>query len=165
MLTTTQVRQFRRDGYLNGGRALDDAAVGTLADELDRVIAKGTAGFKAGEPRPVGGFLAKRGLFLVFLEVAVMGFLWTGDFPPKTIWLQVIWAIGWSMVAFAALSRLPMRAVGAVAVGIIAGHNLLDAVTPTQFGSTKWLWKILHHERMMVPFAQKRFIAAYPMLP
>jgi hypothetical protein len=53
MLTTTQVRQFRRDGYRNGGRALDDAAVGTLADELDRVIAKGTAGFKAGEPRPV----------------------------------------------------------------------------------------------------------------
>ena len=38
MLTTEQVEQFQRDGYLLGPRVLDEAQVATLREELQRVI-------------------------------------------------------------------------------------------------------------------------------
>ena len=39
MLTSEQVEQFNRNGFLNGGQILDDAQVETLRDELQRVLA------------------------------------------------------------------------------------------------------------------------------
>jgi uncharacterized membrane protein len=42
--------------------------------------------------------------------------------------LQVIWAIGVSMIVLAALIHLPLRAVAAVGSGIILLHNLGDYV-------------------------------------
>src|SRR5688500_19282438 len=53
MLDATQVSEFDRNGYLNGGRVLDDADVDELRDELDRVIARGKSGFAPDEPQPV----------------------------------------------------------------------------------------------------------------
>ena len=41
---------------------------------------------------------------------------------------MVIWALGWAMVALAALVWLPVPAVLAVGLAMIAGHNLLDGV-------------------------------------
>jgi phytanoyl-CoA hydroxylase len=38
MLTEAQVQQFKRDGYLKGGRVLGDDAVGVLQEEITRVI-------------------------------------------------------------------------------------------------------------------------------
>ena len=42
--------------------------------------------------------------------------------------LQVIWAIGWSMIGLAVLVFLPPRVVALIGIAIIAGHNLLDPV-------------------------------------
>src|SRR5690242_1683 len=53
MLSRAQVERFDRDGFLNGGRVVDDRELPQLADELDAIIAKGPDGFSAGEPRPV----------------------------------------------------------------------------------------------------------------
>ena len=39
-------------------------------------------------------FLWKRGLFLVVLELTVVGFGWSFSFTPQIIYLQVIWVIG-----------------------------------------------------------------------
>ncbi len=39
MLTSEQVEQFGRNGFLNGGKVLDDAQVETLCGELARVLA------------------------------------------------------------------------------------------------------------------------------
>src|SRR5687767_6720408 len=38
MLTAEQGAQFQADGFLNGGKVIDDAQVETLRDELTRVI-------------------------------------------------------------------------------------------------------------------------------
>ena len=46
-------------------------------------------------------FLFKRGLFLIGLELTLVNFAWTATFPPEVIYLQVIWAIGVSMLALA----------------------------------------------------------------
>jgi predicted small integral membrane protein len=48
----------------------------------------------ASGPRSATGFLFKRGLFLIALELGVISVAWTGRMPPPTIYLQVIWAIG-----------------------------------------------------------------------
>jgi phytanoyl-CoA hydroxylase len=39
MLTESQIQQFKRDGFLRGGRVITDAQVDVLRAELDRVIA------------------------------------------------------------------------------------------------------------------------------
>lgn len=51
-------------------------------------------------------FLLKRGLWLVLLELTVVDFAWSFS-VPLFFFLQVIWAIGWSMVALAGLVWLP----------------------------------------------------------
>ena len=53
MLTHEQAAEFHRNGFLNGGRVLDDAEVQELRDELKRVLDTGPEGFPEGGPRPV----------------------------------------------------------------------------------------------------------------
>ncbi len=53
MLTDSQVTEFHRNGFLNGGRILDDAGVQELRDELQRVLDTGPEGFPEDGPRPV----------------------------------------------------------------------------------------------------------------
>jgi uncharacterized membrane protein len=90
-------------------------------------------------------FLVTRGLWLVFLELTVVYMAWTfrlpGTGPPI---LGVIWAIGWSMVALAALVRLPLAVIGAVGLAMIAGHNLLDGIDPARWGELAAWWPVLH---------------------
>ena len=52
-LSSEQVSAFRRDGFLNAGRVLDDGELDALSQELDRIIAVGPDGFADGEPQPV----------------------------------------------------------------------------------------------------------------
>ena len=52
-LSPEQVSSFRRDGFLNAGRLLDDAELDELSAEVNRIIAVGPDGFAAGAPRPV----------------------------------------------------------------------------------------------------------------
>ncbi|WP_353409463.1 DUF1624 domain-containing protein [Pseudoteredinibacter isoporae] len=89
-------------------------------------------------------FLLKRGLFLMVLEVTVIGFAWTGQFPPEKLFLQVIWAIGVSMVALAALIHLPRLALATLAILIIGGHNLLDGVSFATDSGLYIPWAMLH---------------------
>src|SRR3954465_13498761 len=58
-------------------------------------------------------FLVTRGLWLVFVELVVLRvvIMFNFDFLGMAAFLQVIWAIGWSMIALAAIVHLPLRAV------------------------------------------------------
>ena len=72
-------------------------------------------------------FLLIRGLWLVLLELTVMRFAWTFNFDVMNYNLAgVLWMIGWSMVALAGLAWLPLNAIAAIGLAIIAGHNLID---------------------------------------
>jgi uncharacterized membrane protein len=95
----------------------------------------------------VSRFFLTRGLWLVLLEFTVIDFAW--GFVP---WVHagVIWVLGWSMVVMALIVRLPTRWIGALGLGMIATHNLLDRIDPASFGKLSWLW-ILLHTRGSVP--------------
>ena len=110
-------------------------------------------------------FLLKRGLFLVVLELLVINFAWTGQFPPQVIYLQVIWAIGISMIALALLIGLPQKILWLIAALIIFGHNLLDQVSSQQFAGFAPFWLILHERGWIEIGELLRLRTSYPVLP
>jgi len=110
-------------------------------------------------------FLLKRGLWLVLLEITVIRFAWTFDPGYHLTPLQVIWAIGWSMVALAGLVHLPPRAVAFVGALLVCGHNLLDGVTMQKSGPLWVVFSILHERAPHVPAPGHLVFVAYPLLP
>ena len=112
----------------------------------------------------LAGFLFTRGLWLIVLELTVLGFGWSFGFPYP-LFLQVIWAIGWSMIALAGLVFLPRVAVLVIGLAIVCGHNLLDPLTPQQFGAGALLWTILHEGGPIFVAGAPVGLAAYPILP
>ena len=76
--------------------------------------------------KEVSLFLVKRGLWLVIVEAIVITFGWTFNPFFNVIILQVIWAIGISMILLGLLVLLPYRVIFAIGVLIVAGHNLMD---------------------------------------
>jgi uncharacterized membrane protein len=113
----------------------------------------------------VGWFLFTRGLWLVLLEVTIVRFAWTFSVFPDLVVLQVIWAIGISMVVLSGLIHLPRSAVGAIGIGMIAGHNLLDGIQAEQFGQLGWLWHVLHQPALLHPTWDISVFALYPLIP
>jgi len=115
------------------------------------VFLAGTAAFLHGERlgsrSQLSRFLLTRGAWLVLLELTVMRFSWTFNFDYANYMLAgVIWMIGWCMILMAALVHLPVRAIATFGILLIAGHNVLDGLSPDAAAATGlgWLWKILY---------------------
>jgi uncharacterized membrane protein len=87
----------------------------------------------------VSFFLFSRGLWLVLLEFTLVHLGWFFNFQYQIVIAQVIWAIGWSMVALAALVFLPAWAVTLLGAVVVAGHNVLDALVPTGEPTPTWM--------------------------
>ncbi|MCF5050703.1 DUF1624 domain-containing protein [Pseudomonas syringae] len=113
----------------------------------------------------VSTFLFKRGLFLVVLEFTLVNFAWTFQLPPSVIYLQVIWAIGVSMLALAALVWLPRPLLIGLALLIIGGHNLLDGVHFAPGSAAQNLWAIVHERSWIDVSDTLRLRTTYPVLP
>ncbi|WP_082449400.1 DUF1624 domain-containing protein [Sphingomonas sp. Leaf67] len=109
-------------------------------------------------------FLLKRGIFLVLLELTVVNFQWRAEFPPTIVYLQVIWAIGLSMIVLAGLIRLPHIVIAAIGVAIVAGHNLLDPIVLPPEHPFYAIWSLLH-ERGTITIGGLPIRFSYPVLP
>jgi uncharacterized membrane protein len=127
-------------------------------------------------PATLARFLWTRGLWLVVLEVAVVRLLvWFNVDFSFAAQLQVIWAIGVSMIALAAIVRLPLAAIATIGAIIVVGHNLLDAVQvrpwffqPSPLPSlTDKLWFLIHQGGFfpLAGFPSPVVWAHYPLLP
>lgn len=119
----------------------------------------------AGGTRPVRSFLVKRGLLLVALELTLVNFAWSGQFPPTVLWLQVIWAIGLSMLVLGLLSDLPRWVLAALGLTIVFGHNALTAVTFPPGSLLHIPWLILHERAPLVADGPLQIKVTYPVLP
>jgi len=133
------------------------------------VLLAGTAAYLHGRrlasTRALAGYLAKRGIWLVVLEVTLVRFAWIFDLAPSTVILQVIWAIGISMLVLAGLVWLPRAALVAVAGIIIGGHNLFDGWRAEQLDGLRWLWILLHEQGELRPFGGAMWFVVYPVIP
>ncbi|MFL6534547.1 MAG: DUF1624 domain-containing protein, partial [Pseudomonas sp.] len=110
-------------------------------------------------------FLLKRGLFLVFLELTFVCFAWNAEFPPKTLWLQVIWCIGICMIVLAALLHFKRSWLIVLGVAIVAGHNLLDGIVLGTDSPFFVPWSILHQRAFIDITEFTRARTTYPVLP
>jgi uncharacterized membrane protein len=79
-------------------------------------------------PKALSFFLLTRGCWLIFVEVFGINLLRTFNLSFPFINLQVIWAIGISMIVLSALIHLDRTILLVIGVVLVAGHNLLDYV-------------------------------------
>jgi uncharacterized membrane protein len=132
------------------------------------VFLAGTSAFlygqKQGSPEKTVGFLLTRGLWLVFVELAIVNFAWTFDITYSFRLLQVIWAIGISMIVLAALVLLPKIVILTIGLVSVFGHNLLDPVTASGSSLPDLLWYTLHQPNtVLIDGTLVSFV--YPVLP
>jgi uncharacterized membrane protein len=94
--------------------------------------------------RELAFFLFTRGLWLVIAEIFIVTLGWTFNPTYHIVNLQVIWAIGISMIVLSALVYLDIRYILLVGLLIIAGHNLLDTIHVPGTGLSSVLWTFVH---------------------
>jgi uncharacterized membrane protein len=109
-------------------------------------------------------FLWTRGLWLLFLDVSLIGYAWTFTFP--FVHGGVIWALAWSMIAMTLIVHLPVRWIAALGIGIVVTHNLLDRVVPADLGNLSWLWFILHRPgEFWIQPGRVSLLVTFPIIP
>jgi len=106
-------------------------------------------------------FLVTRGVWLIFLELLVVRCLGLQfNFDYRTTILEVIWALGWAMIALGGFVWLPRTAIAAISLAMIFGHNLLDGVR----SANPW-WVFLHRPGFLIRPPGHAVFAAYPIVP
>jgi uncharacterized membrane protein len=132
------------------------------------VYLSGARGAREGgkSPAELTRFLVTRGLWLALLEVTVVRFCWLFDLDYGVTWLQVIWAIGCSMVVLGLLVRLPMAAIVAIGGALVLGHNLLDGVHAAKGTASEAVWSVLHEPAFpREAWGGARIGVLYPLIP
>ncbi|WP_205512425.1 DUF1624 domain-containing protein [Longitalea arenae] len=107
-------------------------------------------------------FLFTRGLWLVIAEVLIVTFGWTFNPQYPVLILQVIWALGISMMVLSAMIYLPRTLILIIGLTLIGAHNLLDAADTANPSS--FLLSFLHHQHIFFgkPFS---VMLGYPVIP
>ncbi|MEO6498273.1 MAG: heparan-alpha-glucosaminide N-acetyltransferase domain-containing protein, partial [Mucilaginibacter sp.] len=111
-------------------------------------------------------FLLTRGLWLILLELTVIGFGWSFELDYHFFFLQVIWALGVSMIALSVLIYLPVSLIAAIGLIMIFGHNMLDSVSPAEFsGGDKIFFQFLHIQGIVDFSKNLHVFVLYPLIP
>ena len=115
------------------------------------IFLAGTSAFLYGAKKTkkeLSKFLFTRGLWLVFIEIVVINFAFMFDITFSFINLQVIWAIGICMMILALIIHLPRKAILAVGLIMVFGHNLLDGIAMEGSSFQSVIWYILHQSNV-----------------
>lgn len=119
-------------------------------------------------------FLLKRGIWLILVEVLIISTAFSFSQIDGIdrlggkilIALQVIWAIGASMVVLAACQYLGTRTCLIIGLVIVFGHDLLGSIWPAgdRFAGTDpfWVGMLTQSSISLHPFL---FLHGYPLLP
>ncbi len=116
------------------------------------------------EQRSPSGFLFKRGLVIIAIEVVLYYFVWVDSYP-SFLFLQVLFTIGACMVLLAGACRLNYWWIGGLGFLIVFGHNLLEPIhfEPGEFGYIPWT--ILHDPGELGQIGPLTISLSYPVLP
>jgi len=115
----------------------------------------------------MSAFLLKRGAWLILSDLLIISFLFSFDVQYHFPVLEVLWATGFGMIVLALLIRAPLPVIGAIAVAIIAGHNLLDGADLPKGGLAGDLFTVLLTGKgALIPLGTGRFLfAIYAAIP
>lgn len=131
------------------------------------VFLTGTSAFLYGLNKPgtkLSWYLFTRGLWLIIAELTIINFAWTFDATFSFRILQVIWAIGASLVILSVLVFLPMKVIFAIGMILVFGHNLLDPITVNGTSLGDLLWYALHQPNAF-RLSDNTISLFYPILP
>jgi uncharacterized membrane protein len=132
------------------------------------ILLAGLSAFLYGSGRSVAEtsrFLFVRGLWLMVIEFTLVRLAWTFELTAYQFTAGVIFVIGASMVALAALVWLPRWFIAALALAMIAGHNLFDGLRAEQLGQGAVLWNFLHQPGVVRLGDQISVYVLYPLVP
>ena len=123
------------------------------------------SGIKKSNTKEISRALFTRGLWLVFVELIIVNFAWTFDVSYSFRLLQVIWAIGISMVVLSVLVFLPKQLILGIGLILVFGHNLLDGITVSGNAFNDMLWYTLHQPNFLILDSRNVINFVYPALP
>jgi len=120
---------------------------------------------KRGPSRQQSMFLLSRGLWLVLLEIVVISLGWHLNPTFPFVALQVIWAIGVSMIVLSLTSRWGITANAIIGGIIVLGHNTLDGIQRNGMSATDLTWQALHQFMFHDIGGGRHLYLVYPVLP
>jgi uncharacterized membrane protein len=140
------------------------------------VFLAGTSAFLYGRRHAdLSRFLVTRGLWLILLELTWCRLAWTFNLDFRGYEMAgVLWVIGWSMLALAALVKLPPMLTGLFGALVVAGHNLLDPFLGPRLQEAAEsrfapLWKVLYLSFYAGPIEAgpegPRLVVLYSLVP
>jgi len=109
------------------------------------VFLSGVSAYLAGTKRTkseLSTFLLKRGLWLILMDIVVITFIFTFNPFYNVVVLEVLSAIGGSMVILSSLTRVPLKVIAIIGCVIFFGHDILDLLPLPQSGPANVLLKI-----------------------
>lgn len=117
--------------------------------------------------RQLTKLLLTRGLWLILVELTLVHLVFSFNWQWNVQILEVIWAIGASMMVMAGLIHFSPRFILIVGLLLVCGHNALDGLSPAAFGALGWLWRLLHVPGPLtgMPLRPPIVFVAYPLLP
>ena len=110
-------------------------------------------------------FLITRGLWLILAEVTIVNLLLTFDTGFTFIALEVIWAIGSSMLILGLMIWLPFEIILAVGLLIVLGHNTLDFYEKDQTTPFSATYDLIHRRGSHSLWGKHQLLILYPFLP
>lgn len=128
------------------------------------VFLAGTSAFFVGQrcsKKELSTWLLKRGVWLIIVELTIMKLAWNFNLNFSVIVLQVIWALGASMLFLAAFIHVPKKLMIAISVIAIFAHNSLDSFLPV---TSSDLWTLFHVQGPISTSFNTIFVA-YPLIP
>ncbi len=130
------------------------------------VFLAGTSAYLYGDKRSKKqlSFLFTRGLWLVFAELFIVTLEWTFNPSYPIFNLQVIWAIGISMIFLSLMIYMNKYLIFITGILLIAAHNLLDNVHVQGNGIASFSWALLHQPGYF-SWGNFSFSVRYPLLP
>ncbi|HEY6505107.1 MAG TPA: heparan-alpha-glucosaminide N-acetyltransferase domain-containing protein [Chitinophagaceae bacterium] len=133
------------------------------------VFLAGTSAFLQGMRKPkkeLSLFLIKRGLWLVLMELVIVTLGITFDPTYHIFIMQVIWAIGISMIILGLLIRFPFPVILIYGLLIVFFHNLADTPEKMNNGPVGFWWNLVHGRFYFASFGGNRgLLVVYAFLP
>ncbi len=114
--------------------------------------------------RELSSFLITRGIWLILIDAFVMTLITTANIHLDVIIIQVLWAIGISMVILGMMIWLPFNAILAVGLLIVFGHNILDYAEAGKASLPFW-WSLIHRQAFFQLWEGQGLFIFYPFLP
>ena len=110
-------------------------------------------------------FLLTRGIWLILLEIVVNNLIWKFDITYSRLILQVIWAIGFSMISLSFLIYLSRKTLLVTGLIIVFGHNTLDGIVLNGTSFKSVIWYVLHQPNFISFGINQDIGVFYPVLP